>query len=66
MAFDSGCKVFIQNWEARKPWERMYIDFMEFRGHKILILDSCLKWIKVWVMSRSDTTAIIDWLENFI
>jgi hypothetical protein len=53
--------------KPKKPWERMHIDFMEFRGHKIFILvDSYLKWIKAWERSRSDATAVIDQLDNFI
>jgi hypothetical protein len=67
MADDSDCKEFTQNWEAKKPWERMHIDFMEFKGHKILVLvDSYSKWIETWAMSRSDAAAVIDRLDNFI
>jgi hypothetical protein len=39
---------------------------MEFRGQKILISDSYLKWIEAWVMSRSDATAVIDKSDSFI
>jgi hypothetical protein len=67
MGDDSDCKESIRNWEAKKPWEKMHIDFVEFRGHNILVLvDSYSKWVEVWVTSRSGAAAVIDHLDNLI
>jgi hypothetical protein len=64
---DSDCTELIRHWEAKKPWERMHIDFMEHWGYKILVLvDSYSKWIEVCVMSRSDAAPVIERLDNFI
>ncbi|XP_061721065.1 uncharacterized protein K02A2.6-like [Cydia pomonella] len=43
-----------------QPWTRIHVDFLQYKGRTYLILtDSSSKWIEVFEMSRTNSSAVI-------